>query len=129
MRVLVVDDDLPTIELMRLTLNAFGHSVLTATNVVDALILLATDRPHIVLSDLTFSAADGPEQDGYALARAVRANQAHAEVGLVAISGITSPSEVQAALDSGFDEVVLKPFDIESLIQRITELGPESRRF
>ena len=123
MRVLVVDDHLPTIELMCLTLTSFGHSVLSATNVVDALNLVATDCPHIVLSDLTFSASSGPGQDGYALARAVRANPAYAEVGMVAISGITSLSDTQAALDSGFNEVVLKPFDIESLIERITVLG------
>lgn len=125
MRILVVDDDLPTIELMRLTLTSFGHSVLSATSVVEGLRIAAADRPDIILSDLTFVAASGQEQDGHALAKAVRSQTGCADVGMLAITGVVSPSELKAALDSGFDGVVVKPFDVESLIERITALGPD----
>lgn len=128
MQILVVDDHLPTIELMRLTLTSFGHSVLSATNVVDALKLVATDCPDVVLSDLTFPAGAGAGQDGYALARALRSNPGHADVGILAVTGVNSPSELQAALDSGFNEVVVKPFGVESLVERIEALGRGMRR-
>lgn len=123
MRILVVDDHLPTIELMRLTLTSFGHSVLSATNVVDALKLVASDCPDVVLSDLTFSARTGMGQDGYALARTLRSNPGHADVAMLAITGVSSSSELQAALDSGFNEVVVKPFAVGSLVERIEALG------
>lgn len=123
MRILVVDDHLPTIELMRLTLTSFGHSVRSATSVVEALELAATDRPDVILSDLTFSSVAGQEQDGYALAREVRSRPGSADVGMLALTGVVSPSELQAALDSGFDAVVVKPFDVEALIERIETLG------
>jgi DNA-binding response OmpR family regulator len=38
---------------------------------------------------------------------------------MLAITGVNSPSERQAALDSGFDEVVVKPFNVESLLDQI----------
>lgn len=123
MQILVVDDHLPTIELMRLTLTSFGHSVSSATNVIDALKLVEANRPDVVLSDLTLSVGSGVGQDGYALARALRSNPGHADLGMVAITGVNSPSELQAALDSGFDEVVVKPFIVQSLIDRIEAFG------
>ncbi|MDH3682040.1 MAG: response regulator [Acidimicrobiia bacterium] len=123
MRILVVDDHLPTLELMRLTLTSFGHSVSSATGVVEALELADTDPPDVILSDLTFSSITGQEQDGHALARAVRSRPGHESIGLLAITGVVSPSELQAAIDSGFDGVVVKPFDLESLIERIDALG------
>lgn len=108
---------------MRLTLMSFGHSVLSATNVVDALELAASDSPDVVLSDLTFSDGVGTELDGYALARALRSDPGHADVGIVAITGITTPTARQAALESGFNEVVVKPFGVESLLARIDAFG------
>ncbi len=125
MRILVVDDHLPTIELMRLTLTSFGHTVRSATNVADALELVAADRPDVVLSDLTFPGGAGREKGGYWLARALRSNPDHAATALLAITGVSSPLAVQAALDSGFDQVVVKPFDVELLIERIEELGTD----
>jgi CheY-like chemotaxis protein len=122
-RILVVDDHTPTIELMELTLTSFGHSVRSATTVVEALEVAAGYAPHVILSDLTFSSAVGGAEDGHTFARAVRAKSDHDGVALVAITGVVSPSELQAALDSGFDEIVVKPFDVEALIGRLDELG------
>ena len=126
MRVLVVDDHLPTLDLMRLTLTSLGHTVSSATNVIEALELVDTDAPDLILSDLTFSSGAGREpDDGHALARAVRSRPGHERIGLLAITGVVSPSELQAAIDSGFDGVVVKPFDLDSLIERIDAFGQE----
>lgn len=104
---------------MRLTLTSFGHSVFSATRVADALELAASEYPDVVLSDLTFPAEADGGADGYALARALRSNPGHAGVLLMAITGVNSPSAWRAALDSGFNEVVVKPFGVESLLARI----------
>lgn len=128
MRVLIVDDDALTVELMCTTLTAFGHSTVSATNVADALELMASDPPHLVLSDLRFSGPATGHDGGCSFARSVRSNAAYADVAMVAISGITRPAEVQAALDCGFDDVVSKPFDIAALVERIDELSRESTR-
>ncbi len=128
MRVLVVEDHQPTIELMDLTLTAFGHTVLSATGIVEALALISHEHPDIVLSDLIFADSEDVDQDGYALARRVKANPEWAKIVLVAISGVTSERAVQRALRSGFDDVFIKPFDVESLLGRIEDLVAVSRR-
>lgn len=124
MRILVVDDHRPTIELMRLTLTSFGHSVLSATSVPEALRVVAADHPDVILSDLHFSSTAGSADDGHALARAVRSGSGPGRVGMLAITGAAAPAELQAALDSGFDGVVVKPFAVESLLDRIAALDP-----
>lgn len=123
MRILVVDDHLPTIELMRLTLVSFGHSVLSATTVAEGVELATVDHPDVILSDLTFSAIGGQPQNGYALARAVRSLPGLAGVGLLALTGVVDRAKWQAALDSGFDEVMIKPFEVQSLLDRVEFLG------
>ncbi len=119
MRILVVDDHLPTLDLMRLTLTSLGHSVTSATTVTAALARLAGDRPDVILSDLTFPVATGDGRDGHDLAREVRSQPDHRGIGLVAVTGAASPSERATAIESGFDEVVVKPFDLESLLDQI----------
>ena len=121
MRILVVDDHQPTIELMELTLSAFGHVVSCANNIAEALDQISSDHPDVVLSDLLLSHANGPEQDGYALARTVRANPDWSDVCLLAVTGLTDRAAVQRALDSGFHDVVIKPFDVEDLIDRLED--------
>lgn len=136
MRILVVDDHLPTLELMRLALTSVGHTVSSAATVTEALELVAAEAPDVILSDLTFGsappAASGPsgtgrEPDGHALARAVRSRPDHQDIGLLAVTGVVSPGARQAAIDSGFDGVVVKPFDLGALIQRIETLDPGRR--
>ncbi len=133
MRILVVDDHLPTLDLMVLTLASFGHSVSRASGVAEALMVVDRDEPELILSDLTFSSTptststptDSRELDGHALARAVRARPRSDGgcIGLLAITGMVAPAEVQAAIDSGFDAVITKPFDLESLIDRIDAIS------
>lgn len=127
MMVLIVDDDDLTVELMCTTLQAFGHSTRSATNVADALALIAGDTPHLVLSDLRFSGSTGAASGGRELAESVRSKPAYADIRMVAISGATEPAEVRAALDCGFDEVIAKPFDIAALLARIDGFGLELR--
>ncbi len=146
MRILVVDDHLPTLDLMVLTLTSFGHTVSRASGVVEALAVVDRDDPELILSDLTFAAtstlpsasasasddrrgADDRVPDGHALARAVRSRSRSGGgcIGLLAITGVVSPLEVQAAVDSGFDAVIAKPFDLESLIERIDAIARSKR--
>lgn len=119
MRILIVDDHLPTLDLMRLALTSLGHSVTSATTVTEALERLADDRPQVILSDLTFPSDGDDQRDGHDLARAVRSRPDHHDVGLLAVTGAASAAERQAAIDSGFDQVVVKPFDLGSLIDQI----------
>jgi CheY-like chemotaxis protein len=127
MLILIVDDHPATVMFMRLAFASAGHTVATATSVEEAIEQARAERPDVVLSDLTFSNADGTDHSqklsGCFLARTLRSMPDTAEVGLLAVSGADSPDLVRDSVESGFDGFVSKPVDLPSLLERVDQLG------
>src|ERR1700677_3596757 len=71
MRVLVVDDDPEQRELLRSVLKSWGHAVSSASNGVEALDLVHSDRPAVMLTDLHM-----PEMDGFELMEKLKSDGA-----------------------------------------------------
>jgi two-component system, OmpR family, response regulator MprA len=86
-QVLIVDDDAGVRDSLALLLKASGYEVSTATNGVEALVLLKSGLPAVVLSDLNM-----PEMSGYELLSRVR--QQFPQLSLVAMSGKYGTGEV-----------------------------------
>ncbi len=105
-RVLVVDDDPDTCELLVMVLRDAGAEVAAAHSVLDALDLMATFHPDLLVSDIGM-----PGEDGYALIRRVRAHEAihGGHLPAVALTAFTSRADRDLALSLGFDEHVAKP--------------------
>lgn len=125
MKILVVDDHQPTLDLMHMALTNSGHVVSSTTSVMAAIEMALEAPPDIVLSDLTFQTdmTAEVEGDGHALARSLRSIPRTKAVGLLAVTGLTSASERRAASDAGFDGLVVKPFDVRLLLEQVDELG------
>jgi CheY-like chemotaxis protein len=105
-RVLVVDDD-PAIRLICTTwLTLDGYEVLEAANGQDALDLAFTREPAVVLLDLSI-----PVLDGFAVAKALRANERTRELPLVVLTGEAGPTVTQRVFEMGAAGFFTKPFD------------------
>jgi signal transduction histidine kinase/CheY-like chemotaxis protein len=115
-RVLAVDDDQDSRELMLLMVRAAEANVMVVSSAGRALEVIPTFRPHVVISDLAM-----PGMDGYALVRAITANIADPPP-VIAISGHASERDVQRSLDAGFARHLGKPADYERLVSAIAEL-------
>ena len=115
-RVLAVDDDQDSRELMLLMVRAAEANVMVVSSAGRALEVIPTFRPHVVISDLAM-----PGMDGYALARTIAANVADPPP-VIAISGHASERDVQRSLDAGFARHLGKPADYERLVATIAEL-------
>ena len=126
---LLVDDDLDTLDLERLVLEGAGATVACASS-VDAALQEHRRRPAaIIVSDLAM-----PEQDGFALARTLRAAVASGAVAvpLLALSAHASASSRQHALAAGFDSFLTKPVHPGVLVDAVVSLlarkdGPKPR--
>ncbi len=116
-RVLAVDDDQDSRELILLTVRAAEANVMVVSSAARALDAIATFRPHVVISDLAM-----PGMDGYALVRAIAANVADPPP-VIAISGHVSERDVQRSIDAGFARHLGKPADYERLVTAIAELA------
>lgn len=117
-RVLVVDDDEAIVEMFTELLERDGRfEVRTASTGYDAGIVTEQFRPDLILLDFKL-----PDINGNAVCRTVRANSNYEHIKIIAISGVADPDEVQELLAAGANEFIHKPFDINMVIGRMTEL-------
>ena len=113
-RVLLIEDNRPSRELMSYLLNAFGHMTLEARDGVDGLEAIRRERPDLVLCDI-----DLPRLDGYALAGRVKADPEIRHIPLVAVTALAMVGDRDRALRAGFDGYIAKPIEPETFVPEI----------
>jgi DNA-binding response OmpR family regulator len=116
-KVIIVDDDRETRELLNLALSREGFDVSEAANGLRLISNLHVDRPDLILMDVNMSWIDGFE-----LCRSVRKNPQFHDIPIVFISGRTSPSDIKRGLDAGASDYFTKPVELRRLVKRIQEL-------
>jgi adenylate cyclase len=115
--VLAVDDQPTNLRLLDAVLTPRGHRVLTAQSGAEAFALLETEDVDIVLLDIVM-----PEMDGHEVCRRIRSNPATEFLPVVMITASGSEQRL-AALESGADDFVTKPFDQSELLARVKSLA------
>jgi two-component system alkaline phosphatase synthesis response regulator PhoP len=124
-KVLVVDDDVKTVELVRLYLDRDGYQVLTAYDGVEALHLARESHPDLIVLDLML-----PDIDGLEVCRTLRHES---DVPIIMLTARTTDQDKLTGLDLGADDYVTKPFSPKELAARVRavlrrlpgERGPE----
>jgi PAS domain S-box-containing protein len=109
-RLLLVDDNLDSSEVMGELLGAMGHEVFLANDADRALALARAHRPDTIILDIGM-----PKVDGYALARMLRADPLFAHTRLVAHTGYGSAEDRQKTSAAGFDFHLVKPANFDDL--------------
>ena len=110
-RVLVVDDDVKTVELVKLYLNRDGYRVLTAYDGVEALRLVREGHLDLVVLDLML-----PGIDGLQVCRTIREES---DVPIIMLTAKTTDQDKLRGLDLGADDYVTKPFSPRELAARV----------
>ncbi len=118
-RVLIVDDDDKIIDLFMDVLSRDNRfEIKSASTGYDAGILTERFRPHIILLDYML-----PDINGNKVCERVRSNPELSDTKIIIVSGVVSAQEIEALKKVGADEIVKKPFNIETLISRMAELA------
>ncbi len=105
--VLAVDDDDEMRELLALILGLYVREVVVAGSVDEAMSILESVHPTLIVSDICM-----PESDGYDLIRRVRASRENRATPAVALSAYAQDGCRDAALAAGFDMFLRKPLDV-----------------
>lgn len=124
-KVLVVDDDVKTVELVEIYLKRDGYQVLTAYDGVEALSIAQESCPDLIILDLML-----PDIDGLEVCRTLRHESA---VPIIMLTARTTDQDKLTGLDLGADDYVTKPFSPRELAARVRavlrrlpgERGPE----
>ena len=110
-KVLVVDDDVKTVELVKMYLKRDGYDVVTAYDGKEALRLAREARPDLIVLDLML-----PGMDGLAVCRTLRAES---DVPIIMLTARTTEDDRLAGLNIGADDYVTKPFSPKELAARV----------
>ncbi|HEX5657636.1 MAG TPA: response regulator [Polyangiales bacterium] len=110
LRVVVIEDNEDTLELVQMWLRHIGHDVQGASDGNSGLELALSAKPDVALVDIGL-----PGMDGYEIARSVRAADEGDDIYLVAVTGYGRPEDRARALDAGFDAYIVKPLDVAGL--------------
>ena len=111
-KILLIEDDLNIVDLIRSNLTARGFDVVVSIDGHDVLRQVEIEAPDIVLLDLMLPGADGFELCGRLRERSA--------VGIIVISARGGEGDKVRALNLGADDYMTKPFGIDELLARIT---------
>jgi len=114
--ILVVDDNLLNVKLLRLLLETEGYQVRVAHSAEDALTVLQSFRPRLILLDIQL-----PGMDGLELARRLRRNPDTASLVIVALTAYAMKGDEGKVLSAGCDAYIRKPVDTRVLPSLLAE--------
>jgi two-component system KDP operon response regulator KdpE len=123
-RVLVVDDEPPTVRMIRMALEEEQLQTTTARNGAEALLAIESEPPDLVILDVIM-----PVMDGFETLRLLRKNQKTRSLPVIMLTARTQDEDVLRAWMTGVDLYLTKPFTIEELLiatRRILSAGPNN---
>ena len=118
--VLIVEDEQDNREIIRTVVEEIiGYEAILASDGEGALRAIAARRPDLILMDLMM-----PVLNGFETLRALKAESDTATIPVIAISALSRPRDQDQAFDAGADDYISKPFDLDLLADKITQLAP-----
>ena len=123
LNVLLVEDNEQNRYLATFLLERRGHEVVYAENGPVGIERASRRIPDIVLLDIQL-----PDMDGYAVARALRANPALRHVPIVAVTSYAMPGDREKALAAGCTGYIEKPIDPETFVDDVERYLPRKER-
>jgi two-component system cell cycle response regulator len=121
--VLTIDDEPDNLELVAESLEFYGMTVQVANNGVEAIQILETLSPTLVLCDLSM-----PQMDGWETRTRIKANPGMNTIPVIALSAHAMVGDKERALAAGFDGYLTKPLNIPSLVQDLRAALAESTK-
>jgi two-component system, chemotaxis family, CheB/CheR fusion protein len=118
-RIVLVDDQADSREMLRMLLESRDHEVIDVEDGPSAIEVISREKPDVAFIDIGL-----PAMNGYEVAQRLREQRALDDVLLVALTGYGAPSDVSAAHAAGFDEHLIKPAELAKLERILASKKP-----
>jgi two-component system, cell cycle response regulator DivK len=112
--VLYVEDNPDNRTLVRRILLSEGYGLLEAKNATDALELLKTTKPDLILMDINM-----PDMDGYTLTAKIKTTPGFERIPILALTANVMRGDKEKTLEAGCDGYIQKPLDFDELLREI----------
>lgn len=113
-KILLVEDDLMLLEMMKFRLEANGYEIVTAENGKDGSFKAMSEKPDLIITDIMM-----PELDGLGMVKIVRANSDLKKVPIIILSALGRDEDIKKGMDLGANDYISKPYSAEDLLKKI----------
>ncbi len=119
-KILIVDDEPNILMTLEYTFKKKNFLVFIARDGEEALELLKTEQPNIILLDIMM-----PKVDGYATLEAIKKDENLKNCKVIFLSAKNKESDIKKGLSLGADAFMTKPFSIKKLVEKVEKLTTE----
>lgn len=113
-KILIVEDSPTQAVHLKYLLERHDFDVQAAVNGLDALRMLESSLPSVVISDIIM-----PEMDGYELCKTLRSQERFRSLPVLLLTSLSDPENVIKGLECGAESFIIKPYEEQALISRI----------
>ena len=119
MKILYVEDNDDNVYMLRKRLTRAGFTVVIATDGVQGVAMAGSERPDLIIMDLTL-----PDMDGWEATRRIKSDPATKHIPVVALTANAMEGDREKALAAGCDDFDTKPVELPRLLDKIRALAP-----
>ena len=116
-RILVVDDEVDLVNLVKMRLEANGYEAVGAYDGQEGLDKAKKEKPDLVILDLML-----PKMDGYKVCRMLKFDEKYKKIPIIMFTARAQESDKKMGEEVGADAYITKPFEPEVLLTKIKEL-------
>ena len=116
-KILVIDDDIAICELIKINLELCGYSCIYATDPIKGFALIMQEEPNLVILDVMMG-----KISGYDVAKKIRSPESISKVPIIMLTALGELNNKLEGFNSGVDDYITKPFEIEELKARVLAL-------
>ncbi|WEX74168.1 response regulator [Sinorhizobium numidicum] len=116
-RILLVEDNEMNRDMLSRRLSRRGFDVLIAENGKAGVELAASEKPDLILMDMSL-----PVMDGWEATRLIKANPVTSSIPVIALTAHAMASDREMAIEAGCDDYDSKPVDLPQLVRKIEQL-------
>lgn len=116
-KILIVDDEPNIVMSLEYTFKKNNFAVFIARDGQEALDILKTELPDIIILDVMM-----PMVDGYATLEQIRQTESLKNCKVIMLSAKNKESDIQRGLELGADKYMTKPFSVKKLVEQVNEL-------
>ena len=110
-RILIVDDEPHIVKMLQARLEFQEYEVLVATDGQDGLDKVRSEKPDLIILDISL-----PKLNGYEVCQALRADEKHKDIPVVMLTASGQALDIMQGMKDGADAYIVKPFDSEALL-------------
>jgi len=113
-RVLVVDDELDMLMVIKLRLEASGYEVVTATDGLEGLNTARRVKPDLIVLDVML-----PKMNGYKVSRFLKYDEEYKHIPIVMLTALAGEEDRSTGIETGANAYITKPFETQELVDTV----------